>query len=66
MWFKQAAASVWQATKNIVIDQRSPTKKLLDEIFESQEEIISTAKLNELANMTYDLESFQEIVDICI
>lgn len=36
MWFKQAAASVWEATKNIVSDKRSPSRKLLDEIFESQ------------------------------
>lgn len=55
MWFKQAAASVWNATKNYVVDQRSPAKKLLDEIFSSQEEIIPTTKLNELANLTYDL-----------
>lgn len=66
MWFKQAAASVWNATKNYVVDQRSPAKKLLDDIFSSQEEIIPTTKLNELANLTYDLESFQEIVDLCV
>ena len=33
MWFKQAATSVWSKAKNIVVDQRSPGKKLLDEIF---------------------------------
>ena len=47
-------------------DQRSPGKKLLDEIHESKEEIIATTKLTELANLTYDLESFQEILDICV
>jgi len=30
MWFKQAANSVWNKAKNIVADQRSPGKKLMD------------------------------------
>lgn len=32
MWFKQAANSMWNATKNILADKRSPGKRLLDEI----------------------------------
>lgn len=30
MWFKQAASSVWNATKSMLSDQRSPGKRLLD------------------------------------
>jgi len=30
MWFKQAAASMWSATKGLIADTRSPAKKLLD------------------------------------
>lgn len=66
MWFKQAANSVWNATKNILTDQRTPAKRLLDEIVDSNAEIIPTNKLNELSALTYDLDSFLEIVDICI
>ena len=66
MWFKQAANSMWNATKNILADKRSPGKRLLDEIVQSNEEIIPTNKLNELSALTYDIESFLEIVDICI
>ena len=66
MWFKQAASSVWNATKNILTDQRSPAKRLLDDIYECQDEIISTAKLNDLASLTFELETFQEIVEIVI
>ena len=55
MWLKQAANSVWNATKNMVTDTRTPAKKLLDEIYDNQEEIMPTSKLNELASLTYDL-----------
>lgn len=30
MWFKQAASSVWNKAKNMVADQRSPGRKLMD------------------------------------
>lgn len=66
MWFKNAASTVWNATKNIISDQRSPARKLIDEVVLSAEEIIPTNKLNELAALTFDLESFQEIVDLAI
>jgi hypothetical protein len=46
MWFKNAASNVWNATKNIVSDQRSPARKLIDEVVLSAEEIIPTNKLN--------------------
>jgi hypothetical protein len=46
MWFKQAASSVWNATKNILTDTRTPAKRLLDEIVDSKEEIIPSNKLN--------------------
>ena len=62
MWFKQAAqaaTSVWNKAKTVIVDQRTPGKRILDEIFESQEEIIATNKLTELANLTFDLEAFQ-------
>jgi hypothetical protein len=66
MWFKQAASSVWNAAKNVIADPRSPGKRIMDDIYESQEEIIPTNKLTELSNLTYDLESFQEILELCI
>jgi len=66
MWFKQAASSVWNATKNILVDSRSSAHRLLDEIVDSDDEIIPTNKLNELSTLTYDLESFQEIVELSI
>jgi hypothetical protein len=59
MWFKQAASSVWNATKNILADQRSPARRIVDDIVHSEEEVIPTNKLNELAALTYNLESFQ-------
>lgn len=66
MWFKNAASNVWNATKNILADSRSPAHKLLDEVVLSSEDIIPTNKLNDLAALTFDLESFQEIVDLVI
>lgn len=66
MWFKQAASSVWNATKGMLADQRSPAKKLLDDIVLSNEDVIPTNKLNDLAALTFDLDAFMEIVDIAI
>jgi hypothetical protein len=66
MWFKQAASSVWNATKNILQDSRTPVHRLLDEVVDSEEEIIPTNKLNELSTLTYDIDSFMEIVDLVI
>jgi hypothetical protein len=37
MWFKNAASNVWNATKNIIADSRSPARKLLDEVVLSSE-----------------------------
>ena len=59
MWgFKNAALSMWNKTKNILVDNRTPVEKLIDEIEASQDEIIPTNKLSELSMMTYDFENF--------
>ena len=54
-YFKSAAKSVWNTSKGYIVDTRTPAEKVIDEIANSKEEIISTAKLNELAGMTYEI-----------
>lgn len=69
MWFKSAASaasSVWSVTKSLLGDSRSPAQKLLDDITESEDEIISTNKLNDLSTMTYEIDTFNEIVTLCL
>ena len=65
MWFKQAASSMWNATKGL-IDNRTPCQKLLDEIVSCPEEVVPTTKLSELANLTYDLDNLEEIVNLAV
>jgi len=64
--FKSAAKSVWKVSKNMVVDSRSPARKVLDEIENSKEEIVSTNKLSELASISYEIEPFEEIYDLVI
>lgn len=58
MWyFKKTAESVWNASKNL-IDKRTPVQKLIDSIADCEQEILPTAKLNELSALTYEVDTF--------